>query len=169
MDIKAKVSGIQHVGIPTNDIQKSMLFYKDLGFEVIWQTVNEQNGESVAFLRLGNLTMEVYENKQAVMKPGAIDHIALDVTDIDSIFSIMKRNRAWLISWTNRCLPDIPVLKYLRWPKMWQALMHISKVIKQGCPSKRLRLDVKSKMRKAAMQGNLKQNTGFKAFSELLW
>lgn len=90
MDIKAKVSGIQHVGIPTNDIQKSMLFYKDLGFEVIWQTVNEQNGESVAFLRLGNLTMEVYENKQAVMKPGAIDHIALDVTDIDSIFSIMK-------------------------------------------------------------------------------
>lgn len=90
MDIKSKVSGIQHVGIPTNDMQKSIHFYKDLGFEVIWQTVNEQNGESVAFLRLGNLTMEVYENKQDVMKPGAIDHIALDVTDIDSIFSIMK-------------------------------------------------------------------------------
>ena len=88
MDIKSKVSGIQHVGIPTNDMQKSIHFYKDLGFEVIWQTANEQNGESVAFLRLGNLTMEVYENKQAVMKPGAIDHIALDVTDIDSIFSI---------------------------------------------------------------------------------
>lgn len=90
MDIKSKVSGIQHVGIPTNDMQKSIHFYKDLGFEVIWQTVNEQNGESVSFLRLGNLTMEIYENKQAVMKPGAIDHIALDVTDIDSIFSIMK-------------------------------------------------------------------------------
>lgn len=90
MDVKAKVSGIQHVGIPTNDIQKSILFYKYLGFEVIWQTVNEQNGESVAFLRLGNLTMEVYENKQAVMKLGAIDHIDLDVTNIDSLFLIMK-------------------------------------------------------------------------------
>lgn len=61
MDIKSKVSGIQHVGIPTNDMQKSIHFYKDLGFEVIWQTVNEQNGESVSFLRLGNLTMEIYE------------------------------------------------------------------------------------------------------------
>ena len=90
MDIKKKITGIQHVGMPTNDIQKSIRFYEDLGFEIVWQTVNEQNGELVVFLQLGNLTMEIYENNQAAMKTGAIDHIALDVTDIDSIFSMVK-------------------------------------------------------------------------------
>lgn len=90
MDIKRKITGIQHVGIPTNDMQKSIRFYKELGFEVVWQTINEQNGESVVFLQLGNLIMEIYESQQAAMKTGAIDHIALDVTDIDSIFSMVK-------------------------------------------------------------------------------
>ena len=75
MDIKRKITGIQHVGIPTNDMQKSIRFYKELGFEVVWQTINEQNGESVVFLQLGNLIMEIYESQQAAMKTGAIDHI----------------------------------------------------------------------------------------------
>lgn len=41
MDTKMKIKGIQHVGIPTNDIQKSTLFYEGLGFEVVWQTTNK--------------------------------------------------------------------------------------------------------------------------------
>lgn len=90
MDIRKKITGIQHVGVPTNDIQKSIRFYEELGFEIVWQTGNEQNGECVVFLQLGNLTMEIYENNQAAMKTGALNHIALDVTDIDSIFSMIK-------------------------------------------------------------------------------
>ena len=90
MDIRTKITGIQHVGVPTDDIQKSILFYKGLGFGIVWQTINEQDGTSVVFLQLGNLIMEVYENKQASMKSGAIDHIALNVTDIDAVFSKIK-------------------------------------------------------------------------------
>jgi lactoylglutathione lyase len=90
MDIRTKITGIQHVGVPTDDIQKSILFYKGLGFGIVWQTINEQDGTSVVFLQLGNLIMEVYENKQASMKSGAIDHIALNVTDIDAAFSKIK-------------------------------------------------------------------------------
>ena len=92
MEIRTKVTGIQHVGIPTNDMQKSISFYEGIGFEIVWQTVNEQNNEAVAFLQLGNLVMEIYENKQAVMKTGAIDHIALDVTDIDFLFESVQKN-----------------------------------------------------------------------------
>lgn len=91
MEIKTKVMGIQHVGIPTNDIQKSISFYEGIGFETVWQTVNEQSNEAVVFLQLGNLVMEIYENRQAVMKTGAIDHIALDVTNIDSIFQYVQK------------------------------------------------------------------------------
>ena len=90
MDIRTKITGIQHVGVPTDDIQKSILFYKGLGFGIVWQTINEQDGASVVFLQLGNLIMEVYENKQASMKSGAIDHIALNVTDIGAVFSKIK-------------------------------------------------------------------------------
>lgn len=90
MDIRTKITGIQHIGVPTDDIQKSILFYKGLGFGIVWQTINEQDGTSVVFLQLGNLIMEVYENKQASMKSGAIDHIALNVTDIDAVFSKIK-------------------------------------------------------------------------------
>ena len=90
MDIRTKITGIQHVGVPTDDIQKSILFYKGLGFGIVWQTINEQDGTSVVFLQLGNLIMEVYENKQASMKSGAIDHIAFNVTDIDAVFSKIK-------------------------------------------------------------------------------
>lgn len=90
MDIRTKITGIQHVGVPTDDIQKSILFYKGIGFEIVWQTINEQDGGLVVFLQLGNLIMEVYENKQAAMKSGAIDHIALDVTGIDAVFSQIK-------------------------------------------------------------------------------
>lgn len=86
------MTGIQHVGIPTNEIKKSISFYEGIGFEVVWQTVNELNNQAVVFLRLGNLVMEIYENGQAAMKAGAIDHIALDVTDIDSVFESVKKD-----------------------------------------------------------------------------
>lgn len=90
MEIKAKITGIQHVGIPTNDIGKSMQFYRSLGFEPVWQTVNPNNGEAVVFLQLGNLVMEIYESTQVTDKSGAIDHIALNVTGIDLLFESMK-------------------------------------------------------------------------------
>jgi catechol 2,3-dioxygenase-like lactoylglutathione lyase family enzyme len=90
MNIKTKISGIQHVGIPTNDIQKTILFYEGIGFETVYQTVNKEANEKVAFLQSGDLIMEIYENKQAKMKSGAIDHIALNVTDIDSVFDCVK-------------------------------------------------------------------------------
>lgn len=90
MEMKTKITGIQHVGIPTNDIGKSMQFYRSLGFEPVWQIVNPSNGEAVAFLQLGNLVMEIYENRQAAGKSGAIDHIALNVVGIDLLFENMK-------------------------------------------------------------------------------
>lgn len=79
-------TGLQHVGLPTNDMDVTIAFYEGLGFENVYETVNEAANERVAFLRLGTLTVEAYENKQAVMHSGAIDHLALDVKDIDGCY-----------------------------------------------------------------------------------
>ena len=88
MDIKDFCSGIQHLGIPTNDIEKTTAFYEQLGFKVALKTSN--NGEAVAFLQMQNLVIETYENRTAVMRAGAIDHIALDVKNIDALFELVK-------------------------------------------------------------------------------
>ena len=80
MAFRKIATGLQHIGVPTNDIEKTIAFYTALGFEVAHRTVN--NGEQVAFLRLGDLTIETYQNGKAVGQAGAVDHIAVNVTDV---------------------------------------------------------------------------------------
>lgn len=74
-------TGLQHVGIPTNDIAKTIAFYEVLGFRIVHRKDNR--GEDVAFLKMGDLVLETYQNHKAVGISGAIDHIALNVTDVE--------------------------------------------------------------------------------------
>ena len=83
MDIKDFTTGVQHIGIPTDDIEKTIEFYHALGFETALRTIN--GTEEVAFLQLHNLTIETYQNRQAKMGYGAID-----VKDIENLFNVVK-------------------------------------------------------------------------------
>lgn len=51
MSMDDNFTGIQHIGIPTNDIEATIAFYQKLGFIPVLRTVNEQANEKVAFLR----------------------------------------------------------------------------------------------------------------------
>ena len=42
MENKYGIVGVAHVGLPTNDLQKTVEFYKSLGFKEIMQTYNEK-------------------------------------------------------------------------------------------------------------------------------
>lgn len=88
MAVEELVTGVQHIGLPTNDMEKTIAFYTGLGFRIAHEA--DDNGVRVVFLRQKNLTIETYENGQAVGRPGAVDHIALDVTDVDSAFKQVK-------------------------------------------------------------------------------
>ena len=88
--LRKQLNGIQHVGIPTNDIETTVEFYRRLGFEVALQTVNAEANEKVAFLKLNNLVIETYENKAAKMESGAIDHVAIDVKDIEKVYELIN-------------------------------------------------------------------------------
>lgn len=79
-------TGVQHIGVPTNDIAKTIAFYEKLGFVNAHQVDN--NGEMVAFLKLGNLVIETYQNGKAVGHAGAVDHIAINVSDVDAARAI---------------------------------------------------------------------------------
>ena len=85
-EVKAFVTGMQHIGIPTNDLKKTVAFFESLGFEVVFEKYLESTNEDVRFLRLGSVTIETYQNGKASMQVGAVDHIALDVTDIEAVY-----------------------------------------------------------------------------------
>lgn len=90
--------GLQHVGLPTNDLKATIAFYEGLGFETVYQVRNEAAGEDVAFLRLKNLTIEAYENGQAAMQSGAIDHIAIDVDDVEAAYRLAQEQGYRIVS-----------------------------------------------------------------------
>lgn len=90
--------GLQHVGLPTNDLKATIAFYEGLGFETVYQVRNEVAGEDVAFLRLKNLTIEAYENGRAAMQSGAIDHIAIDVDDVEAAYRLAQEQGYRIVS-----------------------------------------------------------------------
>lgn len=90
MTIKDYCTGIQHIGVPTNHLQQTIEFYEKLGFTLILRTDNR--GEQVAFLRMHDVVIETYQNGAATLREGAIDHIALNVKQIESLFELVKTN-----------------------------------------------------------------------------
>lgn len=89
--IAQHITGIQHIGIPTNDLAGTIAFYEALGFTVVHRAETATN--HVAFLRLNNLVIETYQSTgapQAKGFDGAIDHIAVDVDDIEAVWDAVR-------------------------------------------------------------------------------
>ena len=61
MTMKEIATGLQHIGVPTGDMDATIHFYHALGFETIFETVNAEAGGRVNFFKLGDLVIETYE------------------------------------------------------------------------------------------------------------
>ncbi|MCC8065592.1 MAG: VOC family protein [Clostridiales bacterium] len=83
------VNGVAHIGVPTTDMEATLQFYGDLGFELIHSNTN--NGGRVCFLECQNVQIETYEAETSAMVRGGIDHVALDCTDIEACFEEVKK------------------------------------------------------------------------------
>ena len=89
--IAARITGFQHVGLPTNDIEATIAFYKTLGFEVA--STCDLPTDKVAFLTLKGICIETYQSltaNNAKGFDGAIDHICVDVDDIEATLEAVK-------------------------------------------------------------------------------
>ena len=85
VDIKDYTTGLQHIGVPVADFAGMTQFLGELGFQTIREEC-QPNGGLVAFQELQGLVLEVYEEEPAVQRPGVIDHIAIDVKNIEPLF-----------------------------------------------------------------------------------
>lgn len=89
-------TGIQHIGIPTGDLEKTCAFFTELGFEKAFQTVINE-GQHVVFLRFQDVTLELYEEEGA-KKAGVIDHIAINCKDVEAAYTLAKEKGYTVVS-----------------------------------------------------------------------
>jgi predicted enzyme related to lactoylglutathione lyase len=84
MEWKDNLTGLQHLGIPTKDIDKTIAYYQMIGFTLAHETMNGEN--RVAFLKWKDLIIETYESDQVSEVTGVVDHIAMNVLDIEAAY-----------------------------------------------------------------------------------
>ena len=74
------IKGLAHIGIYVNDMSNSIGFYNKLGFTLDRE---ENPGIKLAFLSAGTCLIELIE-KPHERTAGIVDHIAIEVKDIES-------------------------------------------------------------------------------------
>ena len=96
--LKNNFNGLQHLGIPVTNLEKSVIFYTKLGFtRVLTSKVPDSAGTiHVAMMKRDNVIVELYQlvgkelEELRSRSDGHIDHIAFDVKDIEKAFGELR-------------------------------------------------------------------------------
>ncbi|MCL2404772.1 MAG: VOC family protein [Defluviitaleaceae bacterium] len=79
---KGIITGLAHIGVFVKDMDKSIDFYKRLGFTL---DKEEQLGIRLAFLSAGTCLIELVEKTDIpTREAGVVDHVAVVVDDIEA-------------------------------------------------------------------------------------
>jgi catechol 2,3-dioxygenase-like lactoylglutathione lyase family enzyme len=95
--LEHNVTGLQHVGVPVRDLLESVSFYERLGFERIMSSEVERKDQPrvrVAMMKLGTAVIELYQLSHEELSSradGHVDHVALNVRDIEAAFREMTQ------------------------------------------------------------------------------
>ena len=104
MSLTGNITGFQHLGLPVANIEKSIDFYTGLGFRISGRYELDEDGgiTFVAFLDLNGFCIELYQSaggpEPGRGKTGPIDHLTLDVRNIDTAFEEIKSSGYTLIN-----------------------------------------------------------------------
>ena len=95
MELIGNVTGFQHLGMPTPDIEASVRFYEQIGFRVDIRSEVKENGGTtlIAFMSFGSFCLELYQPAgefDHTRAPGPINHLTMDVRDIDAAFTYFR-------------------------------------------------------------------------------
>lgn len=82
---RQNIKGIQHIGIPTNNMEQTQEFFLSLGFSCIYSTTIGA-GRNVRFFDQSGILIEVYEPENSIAPIGQIDHIAIEVSSIEDAY-----------------------------------------------------------------------------------
>lgn len=96
--MQTHINGFQHLGLPVTDMVRSRAFYARLGFQPVMEKQLDVQGGTVQVLMmdLNGFILELYQltgdalTEIAGRNDGHIDHLALDVSNIDAAFAAAK-------------------------------------------------------------------------------
>ena len=117
--LSGNFNGIQHIGVPVTNAERSMAFYEKLGFERVMDRPFEYQGMAgrCCMMQRGGAIIELYQMPEFELEgirrrgDGHIDHVALAVSDIEKAFAELKAagfeiaedEPATLAFWENGC------------------------------------------------------------------
>jgi lactoylglutathione lyase len=101
------ITGLQHIGNPSPDIEKTIKFYTELGFKTINAEHIPGTEKRVVFMKLKDVVMEIWEEQCSGTAAGTagIDHIAFNVTQIDKLFKTLKQKKLNIVDSEIKFLP----------------------------------------------------------------
>jgi catechol 2,3-dioxygenase-like lactoylglutathione lyase family enzyme len=83
--VQSGINGVQHIGIPTNDLEQTQVFFQALGFSCTYCAVIGA-GKHVRFFKRDDVMIEAFETDNPLKTGVNIDHIALDVSNIEDAY-----------------------------------------------------------------------------------
>lgn len=109
-------SGVHHVNVQTNDMQKSVQFYTEvLGFVIVSQ--REIGDIKLVNLRLGASIIELKETgEEPISRDGVIDHLAIRVSDIHAALELIKKQGMELITAEPKAIGKNEYILFFRGP-----------------------------------------------------
>ena len=90
MGFEIYVTSLEHIGIPTAKLDKTVFFYESLGFKLLHRTLNPETNERVVFLGMAGVVIETYDCASPSGVNGGVDHFALAVTDVEGAWNAAK-------------------------------------------------------------------------------
>ncbi|WP_170254090.1 VOC family protein [[Clostridium] hylemonae] len=95
MSNNIEVKGLAHIGIPTSDLEKSIAFYQDLGFQIIvdqeeWRAIILYSWSAAGDHRTSQSLDETVRSQAGTKGDGNIDHFALLVDDLDKTKKVLE-------------------------------------------------------------------------------
>jgi methylmalonyl-CoA/ethylmalonyl-CoA epimerase len=109
-----KVKKIHHIGIAVKNLDESLHFWKDIvGFPLTTMELIPSHKVQVAFLSIGESDIELLTPLEGNLpmenlireKGGGLDHLCLEVDNLDEVINELKQNRINLVDETPRLLP----------------------------------------------------------------
>ena len=95
MSNQGEIIGLAHIGVHTDDLDKSLEFYSDVLEFTVDHIAEVRDGEvKLAFLAKGSCIIELIhipsEDIAASRQAGIIDHVALGVKDISNLITRLE-------------------------------------------------------------------------------
>jgi lactoylglutathione lyase len=97
--LEGNFRGLQHIGIPVTNLEKSKAFYKELGFTPVMSAPfkNENGIGQCCMVRRKDTILELYQLPEIELheikerRDGRIDHIAFDVNNISLAYKELMK------------------------------------------------------------------------------